>query len=149
MLIFKRLLGSLLILLGLAVGVLPFILHIMNDRSDPAFRALGTGAAPIVIGVWLWQRPKRKDSPELEPELASPTPAELAVRSKIAESRDQDSKPLNVAALLPAAAVVAFCIPPFRNSALTWFQNHPFMALLVCGGIVSWVGYRFNKYNNS
>lgn len=60
MIIAKRVIGSLLIIVGLLLGILPFILHLSNDRNDPAFKALGTGMAPIAIGVWLWQR--RKES---------------------------------------------------------------------------------------
>lgn len=145
MLILKRLIGSVLVLFGIVIGVLPFIQHVMNDRNDSAFRALGTGAAPIAIGVWLWQRPKRKASPEQAPL----SPGELAVRSAIAESRDHDSKPLNIVALFIAAVVIGFCIPPVRNFALTGFQDHPFIALLICGGIVFWVGWRVNRSNDN
>jgi hypothetical protein len=58
MIIVKRIIGSMLIMLGLLVGILPFVLHLRNDSNDAAFKALGTGMAPIAIGVWLWQRRK-------------------------------------------------------------------------------------------
>lgn len=58
----KRIVGTLCILLGVVFGVVPFMIFIKNDQSEKAFQALGGGAVPLVLGIWLWQNPRKKGS---------------------------------------------------------------------------------------